>query len=121
MDILVMFSQVFSFALRVLDECRDSLQEWPHFCSSILQVPHIQQAPRELVEFLYNVVKSSQTADPNAAVDGLVVLPTTANPPPSIPQDYEEGSITSAFASVDADGNRFLSSQLRYPSGKVGT
>lgn len=117
----MVFLQVFSFALRVLDECRDSLQEWPQFCSSILQVPHIQEAPRELVEFLYNVVKSSQTADPNAAVDGLVVLPTTANSPPSIPQGYEEGSVTSAFAAVDADGNRFLSSQLRYPSGKVGT
>lgn len=112
---------MFSFALRVLEECRDSLQEWPHFCSSILQVPHIQEAPRELVEFLYNVVNSSQTANPNGAVDGLVVLPTTVNPPASTPQDYEEGSVTSAFAAVDADRHRLLSPQFRYPSGKVGT
>jgi hypothetical protein len=38
----------------------------------------------------------------------------------SVLQDSRDNLFNSAFAIVDPAGNRFSSSQLRYPSGQVG-
>jgi hypothetical protein len=117
--------QMFSFAVRALNSFRERLEEWPEYCYHILQVPHIHEAHDEIVDFVMNIVKASHTADPTAIIGdshdpSVVALPTIVNAPTSILQDSQDEIYNSAFAAVDPAGNRFSSSQLRYPSGQVG-
>lgn len=114
---------MFSFALRALDEFRDRLKEWPQICLLILQVPHIQEAQSELVEFIVDVVNSNHTADASANFTEsndppVVVLPMTVNPPLSLPQDTQEDLFSSGFGAVDTGGKRFSSTD-RYLPGVV--
>ena len=118
---------MFSFAIQALDSFRERLGEWPEFCYHILQVPHIHEAHEAhdgIVDFIMNIAKASHTPDPSA-ISGdsddpsVVALPTIVNAPTNILQDSQDEIFNSAFAAVDPAGNRFSSSQLRYPSGQV--
>jgi CCR4-NOT transcription complex subunit 1 len=73
-------SKMFNFGAQALSRFQSRLQEWPTYCSHLLQIPHLQQVHPEIVRYIEAILP----ADSAAAQDlsgGQVQDPITATAP----------------------------------------
>ncbi|KAG0358226.1 hypothetical protein BG005_002580 [Podila minutissima] len=59
-------SKMFNFGAQALRRFQSRLQEWPTYCSHLLQIPHLQQAHPEIVRYIHAMLPAS-----TGAQDGL--------------------------------------------------
>ncbi|KAF9433584.1 hypothetical protein BGZ76_009251 [Entomortierella beljakovae] len=55
-------SRMFNFGAQALSRFQSRLQEWPTYCSHLLQIPHLQQVHPEIVRYIHNVLPSATAA-----------------------------------------------------------
>ncbi|KAK3820433.1 MAG: CCR4-Not complex component, Not1-domain-containing protein [Benniella sp.] len=60
-------SKMFNFGAQALSRFQSRLQEWPTYCSHLLQIPHLQQVHPEIVRYIHATLPSATAA----AQDGL--------------------------------------------------
>ncbi|KAG0047310.1 hypothetical protein BGZ83_007625 [Gryganskiella cystojenkinii] len=70
-------SKMFNFGAQALSRFRSRLQEWPTYCSHLLQIPHLQQVHPEIVQYIQSILPDAAAAA--AAVAGTTGVDGDAN------------------------------------------
>jgi len=60
-------SKMFNFGAQALSRFRSRLQEWPTYCSHLLQIPHLQQVHPEIVQYIQSILPAAAAAAAAAA------------------------------------------------------
>ncbi|KAF9207336.1 hypothetical protein BGZ49_000688 [Haplosporangium sp. Z 27] len=55
-------SKMFNFGAQALSRFQSRLQEWPTYCTHLLQIPHLQQVHPEIVRYIHAVLPSVTAA-----------------------------------------------------------
>ncbi|KAI1315509.1 hypothetical protein EDD11_000690 [Mortierella claussenii] len=79
-------SKMFNFGAQALSRFQSRLQEWPTYCSHLLQIPHLQQVHPEIVRYIHAMLPSATAAaqdGPNQSTD------LTSSSPPQKPATQE--------------------------------
>ncbi|KAI8346449.1 CCR4-Not complex component, Not1-domain-containing protein [Mortierella sp. GBAus27b] len=115
-------SKMFNFGAQALSRFQSRLQEWPTYCSHLLQIPHLQQVHPEIVRYIHAMLPSATAA----AQDGLgqsadqlssglsqqpavqevqrqiaQPLPSVASPPPSAPPVFTSLNVDTLLVARD--------------------
>lgn len=90
-------TKMFTFGQEALNQFKSRLQEWPQYCSYILQVPHMRQAEPELMEFIERTL-----APVGAELESGVVTPAGGDTAKAETYGQELG--TEQSASLTATG-----------------
>ncbi|KAF9576644.1 hypothetical protein EC968_006992 [Mortierella alpina] len=95
-------SKMFNFGAQALSRFQSRLQEWPTYCSHLLQIPHLQQVHPEIVQYIHAILPSVSAA---AAQDGT-----------GSPADLTSTAVPQQLALQDSQRLPSLSSQTPQPS-----
>ncbi|ORZ06742.1 CCR4-Not complex component, Not1-domain-containing protein [Lobosporangium transversale] len=80
-------SKMFNFGAQALSRFQSRLQEWPTYCSHLLQIPHLQQVHPEIVRYIHAVLPSATAASQDGS--GLSSDLTTSSPQQPINQEVQ--------------------------------
>ncbi|KAG0199082.1 hypothetical protein BGX28_007595 [Mortierella sp. GBA30] len=61
-------SKMFNFGAQALSRFQSRLQEWPTYCTHLLQIPHLQQVHPETVRYIHAMLPSASAASAASAV-----------------------------------------------------
>ncbi|KAF9185667.1 hypothetical protein BGZ51_002497 [Haplosporangium sp. Z 767] len=92
-------SKMFNFGAQALSRFQSRLQEWPTYCSHLLQIPHLQQVHPEIVRYIHAMLPSASAAaqdGPSQNTD----LASSAPPQQSTPQEVQRQVAQSAPTSA---------------------
>ncbi|KAF9965878.1 hypothetical protein BGZ70_003892 [Mortierella alpina] len=94
-------SKMFNFGAQALSRFQSRLQEWPTYCSHLLQIPHLQQAHPNLMRYIHAMVPAAST-DSGEGPNQLRDLASSASQHRSTPQQdqrHKNGPGSSAAVS----------------------
>ncbi|KAF9558989.1 hypothetical protein EC968_006772 [Mortierella alpina] len=77
-------SKMFNFGAQALSRFKSRLQEWPTYCSHLLQIPHLQQAHPEIMRYIHAVLPAAST-DSEEGSHQLTDLTSSTSPRRSTP------------------------------------
>eukprot|EP01116_Phalansterium_solitarium_P014539 TRINITY_DN3224_c0_g1_i5.p1 TRINITY_DN3224_c0_g1~~TRINITY_DN3224_c0_g1_i5.p1 ORF type:complete len:1462 (-),score=389.12 TRINITY_DN3224_c0_g1_i5:3053-7438(-) len=115
-------NKMFRFGLTALEQFKPRLAEWPQYCSHILQIPHIQKASADIIEFIlktHNLPLPPTPAAPAtaaAAPSGPAgVSPSGSPAPPGLSVVGPPPGFGPSAAAAPADGSPSLAP--KHPPG----
>ncbi|KAG0225949.1 hypothetical protein BGW41_004453 [Actinomortierella wolfii] len=72
-------SKMFNFGAQALSRFQSRLQEWPTYCTHLLQIPHLQEAHPEIIQYIHSVLPSATATAAASAPDNLANTLVSAN------------------------------------------
>ncbi|KAJ3255219.1 hypothetical protein HDU77_003760 [Chytriomyces hyalinus] len=112
-------SRYYRFGILSLAQCQSRLGEWPHYCSLLLQIPHLVQGNPEIVNFITPLATAQDVgATASAAASDVGGLNSAATTTAAVPATESNGSgetkqedkpVFTALrldASTEGDGNQ---------------
>ncbi|CAO3574719.1 unnamed protein product [Mortierella alpina] len=91
-------SKMFNFGAQALSRFQSRLQEWPTYCSHLLQIPHLQQAHPNIVRYIHAVLPAASTVSGDGPSDLASSAPQHRSTPHQ-DQRHKNGPGSSAVVS----------------------
>ncbi|KAF9948497.1 hypothetical protein BGZ72_009597 [Mortierella alpina] len=77
-------SKMFNFGAQALSRFQSRLQEWPTYCSHLLQIPHLHQIHPDIMHYIHAMLPAA-SADPEEGPSQLTDLASSPSPHQSTP------------------------------------
>ncbi|KAG0365781.1 CCR4-Not complex component, Not1-domain-containing protein [Gamsiella multidivaricata] len=79
-------SKMFNFGAQALSRFQSRLQEWPTYCSHLLQISHLQQVHPEIVRYIHSILPSATAAAQDGSNQSMDLV---SSAPPQQPAAQE--------------------------------
>ncbi|KAF9980258.1 hypothetical protein BGZ75_008644 [Mortierella antarctica] len=93
-------SKMFNFGAQALSRFQSRLQEWPTYCSHLLQIPHLQQVNPDIMRYIHAMLPAASTGSEEGS-NQLTDLASSTSSHRSTPhQDQRHHSGPGSFTAV---------------------
>ncbi|KAG0264770.1 hypothetical protein DFQ27_001042 [Actinomortierella ambigua] len=109
-------SKMFNFGAQALSRFQSRLQEWPTYCTHLLQIPHLQEVHPEIIQYIHSVLPSATAAAasaPDSLAHTLTGISNGVNP-----ADFGAASLVNSSSPTDAS-QRQAAQQQQQPASST--
>ncbi|KAF9430928.1 hypothetical protein BGZ94_002057 [Podila epigama] len=82
-------SKMFNFGAQALRRFQSRLQEWPTYCSHLLQIPNLQQTHPEIVRYIHSILPANSTGGQDGLGQSTDLTSSAVVPAQAVPQEKQ--------------------------------